>query len=304
MVKIIGVDFSGGDEIQGSGTWITEGQFENGKLVIECCRPTRRDELENGLKNLPDNALAAMDFPFSVPKAFSDYWKPGSKEMPDLWCAAATIDWNAFKTKCSDYVKCQKNGNKHPLRIGDLHSNEPMSCLNKRIMLMTFYGMKMLHRLWESNRGFRVPPLYASGHNGPVLLEVMPGAALKAFSLPSDHYKNVTKKISNLEIENNRKKILRELENRSGIEITNLDRFRGTYLSHHDGLDSLVAAVVAARWKIKKSQFNRPSCAPTDCNKLPNPRRCKRASREALAMAQKEAARREGWIYVPNSTGH
>ena len=301
MVKIVGVDFSGGDEIQGSGTWITEGQLEKGKFVIECCRPTRRDELENVLKDLPDGAVAAMDFPFSVPKALSDYWNLGSEEMPDLWCAAATMHWDGFKTKCNNYMNGQKEGYKHPLRIGDLFSNEPMSCLNKRIMPMTFYGMELLHRLWESKRGFRVPPLHASRHKGPVLLEVMPGAALETFRLPSERYKNVTKKIGRLEIGNNRNTILLELEDRSEVEITNLDRFCGTYLSHHDGLDSLIAAVVAARWKTNESQFNHPSCYPTDCRKLPNPRRCRRASKAALAMPQKEAARLEGWIYMPSS---
>ena len=226
-MKVMGVDFSGADEKRGSNTWITQGQLENDKLSIECCRPTTRAELENILKDkdLPDNTVAAMDFPFSVPKAFADYWKPGSKTMPDLWSAAAAIDWNDFRTKCKDYMNGQKRGDKHPLRIGDLHSNEPKSCLNTRIMPMTFHGMNTLRRLWKSDTRFRVPPLNESGRNGPVLLEVMPGAALEAFQLPSDRYKNVTKTISRLQIEENRKKILLELEAQSGVEIVNLDYF-------------------------------------------------------------------------------
>ncbi len=298
MVKIIGVDFSGGDEKREVNTWITEAILQDSELVIKCCRPTPRAELENILKDLPSDAVAAMDFPFSVPKAFADYWKPEAKGMPDLWRAAAATSWNDFESKCSNYANGQKSGNKHPLRIGDLHSNEPISCLNRRIMPMTFHGMKMLHQLWESKHGFRVPPLHASKHSGPMLLEVMPGAALEAFCLPSDLYKNSIRDEDKLKkIAENRKKILRGLSDRSNVEITNLDRFRGTYLSHHDGLDSLVAAVVAAQWAAKR-YFRCPSCTPTIVTSK-NKKRAARASKDALNMPQVQAAQLEGWIYVP-----
>ena len=305
MVQVMGVDFSGGREIQGSGTWITEGQFENGKLAIQCSRPTSRSELEQLLNGLPDNSVATLDFPFSVPKDFGEHWKQGATEMPDLWRAAACTDWDGFLTMCKDWIDAQSRGSKHPLRIGDLRSTKPLSSLNTLLMPMTFYGMQMLHRLWKSDRRFRVPPLRvrAGADDRPELVEIMPGAALAAIGLPSDGYKNVSKTIKESDIANNRRQILGELEDRTDIEIVNLDLFRGTFLSHHDGLDSLVAAVLACRWKVNERQFHHPSGAPTDCSQLPSPARCQRAFEGALAMPQRDAARLEGWMYVPNFNG-
>ena len=301
MVKVIGVDFSGGDEKREVNTWITEGWSEHGNLTIECCRPTTRAELENVLidKDLPDNTVVAMDFPFSVPQDFAAYWKPAADEMPYLWCAAAKIEkYQDFKRKYADnYMDMKAEGKKHPLRIGDLYSSKPLSCLNTLILPMTFHGMQMLHRLWKSDRDFRVPPLDESDRNGTVLLEVMPGAALEAFRLPSERYKNITKNISKLEIDKNREKILHGLGSKSKVKLTNLSRFSGTYLSHHDGLDSLVAAVVAAQW-VDKRRFHCPSCNPTIITPI-DKKRANRASKDALDLPQVQAARLEGWIYLP-----
>ena len=303
MVKIIGIDFSGADETREVNTWITEGQLEGSQLkIISCPRSINRNDLtELLLKCHGSNTVAAMDFPFSVPWDFAQYWKPTAIKMPELWRVAAKMKLGDFNTKCRDYAAKMPEGKKHPLRIGDLYSSKPLSCLNGRIRPMTFHGMQMLHHLWESNAEFRVPPLDDSGRAGPVLLEVMPGAALESFSLLYEPYKTVTKTTSKSEIGKNRKKILGRLETKSRVEITNLNDFMGTYLNHHDGIDSLVAAVVAARWVLDKdkSQFCCPLDTPTDYRNMPNPQRRCRASKKALAMSQVEAARREGWIYVP-----
>ena len=301
MGDIIGVDFSGADETSEVNTWITEGQLEGIQFKITGCPRSikRKDLTELLLKCHSRDTVVAMDFPFSVPWGFAQYWKPNANTMPELWCAAAKSKPSDFYAKCSGYATKMPKGQKHPLRIGDLYSSKPLSCLNGRMRPMTFYGMQMLHHLWESKSEFRIPPLDDSGRAGPVLLEVMPGAALESFNLLYEPYKNVTKTTSKSEIDKNRKKILGRLENKSKVEITNLNDFMGTYLNHHDGIDSLVAAVVAARWKINQCQFNLPARTPTDRNKLPNPRRCDRASEDAMAMTELEAARREGWIYVP-----
>ena len=173
---------------------------------------------------------------------------------------------------------------------------------------MTYYGIHMLYRLCGPKSAFQIPPLEDTGHNGPELLEVMPGAALEKFCLPCELYKNGTRDEDKLKkIKENRKTILTSLASKSGVGMINLDHFRGTYLSHHDGLDSLVAAVVAARWKSAKCQFRHPTNNSTDCNELPKLRsgrtRASRASKDALDMSQKQAARREGWIYVPYPVG-
>ncbi len=300
MVKIIGVDFSGGDETQGVNTWITEGQLVGSKLNIICCRRIKRDDLTKFLRCQPKDTVAALDFPFSVPLDFATLWKQKARKMPDLWRAAAkTRSFQDFKGKCDDYAKMKKKGEKHPLRIGDLYSNKPLSCLNTRMRRMTFYGMQMLHRIWESKSCVRVPPLDDSGRNGPVLLEVMPGVALESFRLLCEPYKEAAKRSNKLKIKNNREKILQGLAIKSKVEMPNLGEFCGKYLNSHDALDSLVAAVVAARWVLYKQPFHHPTAARTDCKKLPDPRRCHRASKKALDMPQVQAARLEGWIYAP-----
>ena len=293
MVKIIGVDFSG--DKRDTNTWITEGQLQGAELTISDCRSIKRADLIGKL-TVESYAVAAMDFPFSVPIAFARYWQPDSGEMPDLWSTATNMKLCDFNAKCEGYAAQMEKGKKHPLRIGDLYSIRPLSCLNTRIRPMTFYGMQMLHGLWESASGFRVPPLDDSGRNGPALLEVMPGAAMESFGLLYGQYKDNG---DANEIKENRKAILRELASRSNVGIANLDAFRGIYLTSHDGLDSLVAAVVAARWELAKSKFHHPTDTRKDCSKLPDPNRCNRASEEALTMTEEEAAKREGWIYMP-----
>jgi hypothetical protein len=296
MVRIIGVDFSGANEKRVVNTWVTEAQSQDHELVIEHCRPIKRDDLKTLLSCLPHSAVAAMDFPFSVPMGFANFWAPATNDMPHLWSAAASIEYDAFERNCNEYISQasnQANGNKHPLRIGDLYSSLPLSVLNLRMRRMTFYGMKLLHHLWESPSGFRVPPLYESAHKGPVLLEVMPGAALEVLGLPFKLYKNGAKK------QDNRSKILESLGSKSTMKITNLGTFKETYRSNDDALDSLVAAVVAALW-VAKRKFRCPSCAPTIVTSI-DKKRAARASKEALGMRQEEAARLEGWIYVPTS---
>ena len=295
MVDIIGVDFSGANEKRVVNTWVTKAQLQDHELVIESCRPIKRDDLKNLLLHLPNHAVAAMDFPFSVPIGFAKSWAPAAEDMPHLWSAAATIKYDAFERKCNEYTN-QANENKHPLRIGDLYSSLPLSILNLRMRRMTFYGMKLLHHLWESASGFRVPPLNESGRKGPVLLEVMPGAALEVLGLPYKLYKNGPKK------QDNRNKILESLGSKSKVKITNLAPFAETHRSNNDALDSLVAAVVAALWDLDKLQFRSPSCGPTN---LPIDSkgliRSRRAAKEALDIPQLEAARREGWVYVPEN---
>ena len=297
---IVGVDFSGGDETRQANTWITEGQFESSQLRITGCpRPIKRKDLtELLLEYRSSDTVVAMDFPFSVPWDFAKYWKPNVNKMPELWYAASEMNFCNFDTRCNDYSDQMPKGRKHPLRIGDLYSSKPLSCLNERMKRMTFYGMQMLHQLWESKSGFRIPPLDDSGGKGPVLLEVMPGSALESFNLLYEPYKTVTKRTRKSQIDKNRMKILNGLENGSRVEITNLKDFMSTYLNHHDGIDSLVAAVVATQWKLNMSLFNRPENDPTDCSSPPKPSRRGRASKQALAMTQMEAAQLEGWIYT------
>ena len=305
MVKIIGVDFSGADEEKvGVNTWITEGHLEGGGLEIIDCHPIRRNDLTKLLKDQPNDTVAAMDFPFSVPQEFAEYWQrtnsgiPRFKSMTQIWEVAKGMKLIDFETKCKSYANLKRIGEKHPLRVGDLYSSKPMSCLNSRMAPMTFHGMQMLHWLWKS--GCRVPPLNGVGHKKATLLEVMPGAALKSFGLPAgqpppdeDYKKGKDHPV----ILANRRKILAKLADCSKVPLPNLAKFRDEYIYSDDALDSLVAATVAAQWAAKR-HFHCPSCNPTTITSIDN-KRAARASMDALAMPQVKAARLEGWIYVP-----
>ena len=297
MVKVIGVDFSGAIEKgRKSNTWITEGQLDGNRLeIIGCPRPIKRDDLTKRLTR-PDYAVAAMDFPFSVPLAFAKYWQPDAGEMPDLWSAAYELNApRCFRSIVDQFAPTVAD---EVLRIGDMHVPGCYSCLHRaqpNMVPMTFEGMKLLHVLRKAGR-FHVPPLPSPTTDSPVLLEVMPGAALAAFGLPDKGYKGGSKACQL------RQEILDTLSGASGIGLPNLNDcrrndYRELCLKYHDCLDSVVAAVVAALWYNCDAAFRKPSDKTVTAISRPTSTRW--ASKETLGMREEEAARLEGWIYVP-----
>ena len=183
-IPILGVDFSGAKADK--NTWVTQGVLGDGVLTITSCQPLPRAGLADLLASLPGTAVAALDFPFSVPKSFAGWWRPEAETMPELWEAAVAMDLEGFWSIRDQFVA--EHG--EPLRRGDLYFPECYSCLHKtnpNMVPMTFRGMQMLDGLWRS--GCRVPPLPGHDRAGPLLLESMPGAALRALGLPYKGYK-------------------------------------------------------------------------------------------------------------------
>ena len=281
---IVGVDFSGAKTDK--ATWVTRAQLADDGLRVLSCQPVGRADLAELLKSLPGNSVAALDFPFSVPHAFAQFWQPGVAEMPALWQAAAEVEFADFLRLRDEF--CSEHG--EPMRRGDLYFPECYSCLHKfnpNMVPMTFRGMQMLHQLW--NAGCRVPPLADSEPTGPLLLESMPGAVINALGLPHKGYKN-GRQAAEL-----RRQILEGLSERSGVAITNLDDIKNQCLESHDCLDSLVAAVAAAMWTRNPDEFRQPGDTAGSTPTLPR----RQASPAAMAMPELEAARLEGWIYAP-----
>ena len=281
---IVGVDFSGAKA--DNATWVTQARLEGRSLRILSSQSMPRADLADLLASLPSGTVAALDFPFSVPQQFAEFWAPEAKAMPALWQQAVGMEFQDFLGLRDDF--CSRHG--EPMRRGDLYFPECYSCLHKfnpNMVPMTFRGMQMLHRLW--NGGCRVPPLDDSGRNGPVLLESMPGAVINSFCLPHKGYKNGSKR------HELREQILVGLPSRSGIAIENLDQNRRQYLESHDCLDSLVAAIAAALWTRDPTTFRQPG---DDGGETPALLR-RQASSKAMAMPELEAARLEGWIYAP-----
>ena len=186
-MKVIGVDFSGAK--QDRNTWVAQGEIHSDILTLTKCCPMPRKQLTRLLDNCKEPAIAAMDFPFSVPRCFARFWQPEATEMPDLWEAAGSIEIEYFRCVRDRFVS--RHG--EPKRCGDhlyTGSFSPLHDTNPNMVPMTFRGMQMLHQLWPD---WMVPPLpfAATGQpadsgplSGKTLLEVMPGAALRALNLP------------------------------------------------------------------------------------------------------------------------
>ena len=309
-MQILGVDFSGAQTDR--NTWLARGSLRGNTLSFDSCRPVSRAELTDELAKCAGPTVAALDFPFSVPREFARFWQrqhppifetPIFESMPDLWAAAAGMDWNDFSTLRDAFVA----------RYGELKRScdppESYSCLhrvNPNMVPMTFRGMQMLHRLWTGNTAnpMSAPPLpdrsrpdrsrpdrsrpdrsrpdrsrpdRSRPDSGPdtVLLEVMPGAVLRRMGLPFKGYKNGAR-ASAL-----RRQILEDLPGKATPVLVSLAEMRELCLAHHDGLDAVVAAIAAALWAIDPSRFPAP---PTKGHPDYEP-----------------AVLLEGWLYAPGS---
>ena len=254
-VNIVGVDFSGAkaDNV----TWMAHGSLNDSltghELTLDGCRAVNRAELSSALEALPGGSVAALDFPFSVPLEFARFWQPQATSMPQLWQAALHMDLNQFIGLRDEFV--DRYG--EPKRLIDTLHPESYSCLHKvnpNMVPMTFRGMQMLARLWPA--GCDVPPLPPQGAGKALLLEVMPGAVLRALKLPFKGYKNGTRKLDL------RRQILDGLPGRIPLALPNLEDLRDDCMHSHDCLDAVVAAVAAALWATDPAMFRLP--APQD----------------------------------------
>ena len=210
--------------------------------------------------------------------------------MPYLWQTVAPMEFSEFKEKAKGFVDL--------LRVGDLNCSNAKPSLkmegNPVMVNMTFRGMQMLHSLRKA--GCRVPPLNDDGCNGATLLEVMPGSVLKTFQLPFSGFKG--KNQTDME---NRRKILRELPKNSRVNVINLRDFSEEAMFSDDALDSMVATIAAAKWAMDESEnaFKKPSKDRTVAEAASEYKGKRKISPSIDQLSEEEAARKEGWIYVP-----
>ena len=273
MTTIIGVDFSGARTDR--NTWITRGRLVSGKsLRLDQPERIRREELHDLLPEVPTPAVAALDFPFGVPRAFAERFvgSPDSATMRTLWDGVGDMTLEQFITARHEFVAA----NGEPKRSGDLEyhpeSYSPLHVVNPNMLPMTYHGIQLLRR-WHHARSRRwhVPPMPPDGpiDRRVTLLELMPGALLRSLGLPYKGYKRGRDSTSL------RSQILDGLPARAGIALPQLDSVRADCLENDDCLDSVVAAVGAAMWAQDSARFRHPAD-----DELP-------------------AALLEGWIYVP-----
>ena len=271
-MNIIGVDFSGAKSDR--NTWVAAAVLDSTTLRLNSSRSVSRDELAVLLRETAGPTVAALDFPFSVPESFARFWQPQANAMPDLWEAAAGMAFEDFLQLRDKFVAAHGE----PKRLADTFHPECYSCLHKvnpNMVPMTFRGMQMLHRLWPLGR--EVPPLPREESGGspgaPLLLEAMPGAALKALGLPYKGYKT-GRRTTEL-----RGQIVDGLESLAALRLSGLEAFREVCLDNHDCLDAVVASLVAAMWVLDRGLFRCPA--------------------EPGQPAYNPVVMLEGWLYAP-----
>lgn len=284
MTTIIGVDFSGHRDDR--NTWAALGALTgDGGLLLDGVQPVRRDDLCAALSSVPTPAVAALDFPFGVPRAFAEFLshRTTPRHMADVWQVISRLTVSEFIDRRGEFVNQRPElplSEREPKRAGDLahhrESYSPLHTVNPNMLPMTYEGIRMLRR-WhcEQPGRWRVPPLEPTGPEPDrvTLLEMMPGAFLKSIGLP---YKGYKKGRTALE---RRDEILGRLAEASAVDLPNLGRVRMACRANDDCLDAVVAAVGAAAWAKDASRFHHPN-------------------EDELADAKLE-----GWIYVPKSRG-
>ena len=284
MTTIVGVDFSGHRDDR--NTWMASGKLiAEGSLRLDSVQPVRREDLYDFLGNIPTPAVAALDFPFGVPRAFAEFLgaERPAQDMTDVWLAVSSLTSAEFVARRDQFVGQRPDlplSQREPKRAGDLayhrESYSPLHTVNPNMLPMTYEGIRMLQQ-WHEEQPDRwhVPPMEPTGSatRRVTLLELMPGALLKSIGLP---YKGYKKGRAALEL---RDEILGGLAEASGVELPSLDRVRMACRANDDCLDAVVAAVGAAAWARDASRFHHP-----DDDELAD-------------------AALEGWIYVPRNAG-
>ena len=275
MTTIIGIDFSGAKHDR--GTWVAYGRLTpEGTLEFESANMIRRKDVVNLLIAVSTPAVAAIDFPFSVPREFAEFLNTGVdlEAMPDVWRIIDDMSLEDFYAARDAFVG--RFG--EPKRAGDAaHFSEsfsPLHKVNPNMLPMTYRGIRMLHRLYgESPDRWAVPPMRAarSQARSVTLLETMPGAFLKSIGAI---YKGYKKPKSARQRDERRNAILDTVQRNSSVALPNLSDLRDDCVASDDCLDAVVAAVAAAEWARNLARFRHPSAE------------------------ERTAARLEGWIYA------
>ena len=112
--------------------------------------------------------------------------------MPDLWqtvSGMAAGDFHAARDRfVADHGELKRSGDARHFP----ESYSPLHRANPNMLPMTYEGIRLLHR-WRRNdpRRWQVPPLEPPARPDctVTLLELMPGAFLKAVGLPHKGYK-------------------------------------------------------------------------------------------------------------------
>ena len=232
---VIGVDFSGAK--LDANTWMASGVLRSDGLQVNDIRPVTRDELLALLREAPEEAVASVDFPFSVPQPFANVLAGSPNDMADVWAGVADMSMAEFIALRDTFVA--EHGELR--RECDLSHGEAFSVLHKanpNMLPMTLRGMQMLHRLQAPN--VRILCQDKPGPAKLTVLECMPGATLKGLRLPYKAYKNGRRR------DELRRRILDGLASAVPVPLANVEEVGEQCLAVHDALDAVVAALNSA----------------------------------------------------------
>ena len=278
MTTIIGIDFSGakGDR----NTWVTSGHLSaQGTLQIESAKMTPRQEVRELLLGVRPPAVAGIDFPFALPRPFAEFLSTDPlTTIPDVWRTLSDLSVNDFIAARDAFV--HRFG--EPKRAGDeAHFRESYSPLHKVNPKHAPDDLLWYQDAPRPPSESRLQVACASSAPAePQFGAIGYSAGNYAWSLSEvnrHHLQGLQESQVSVARDERRNAILDALEHRSGLELPNLSDFRQECLASDDCLDSVVAAVSAARWAGDPSCFHHPD----EC--------------------ELQDAMLEGWIYVPQS---
>ncbi len=190
---VFGVDFSGAKKA-GRTAWVATCDTTDGdKLQLRDVVPLEkvvgaadRGPALAGLVQevvASDDALWAMDFPFSLPLGLGlGEWAEQLRFVRD-WPGDAP----AFGTYCYETLADKK----HIRRQTDLDTKTPFDCYHYRIIYQTFYGMRDVAAPLAADAETAVLPFQPEQVAAArrVVVEACPGSTLKRLGLPHQKYK-------------------------------------------------------------------------------------------------------------------
>lgn len=242
---VLGVDFSGASAA-GDALWVTEAtQTAVGLRIEECYRATDkwgrdRETAHAGLvERITDDdvEMVGLDFPFSLPKTLLDEHCDGTWRGFLEWIGGdeGPTDPEAFSSTCRASAE-QLTGSRDVRRETDFQRGGLCPYTN-RVRAMTFYGGRdVLGRLADTP-DTAVVPMQDADATDTLVCEVYPAATFSWLGGFREGYKTA---------DGARRRRQRNVDTIEACSVS-LDGHWETYFENHDALDSLAAAVSAAR---------------------------------------------------------
>ena len=175
-----------------------------------------------------------FDFPFGLPASLIDQedWTSFVLDFPETYESA-----DAFRQACREAA-----GGRELKRLTDEEASAPFSAYNLRLFRQTYYGIRDLLYPLVRDDAARVLPMQEAAPDSPWLLEICPACTLKDAWLYQASYKgreDAKRKA--------RERIVGELERRGAVVMDDATRSKTIADTGGDALDSVVAALAAAK---------------------------------------------------------